>query len=411
MTPQAPQEAPKYDILSPVFFADPYPTLQRMQDEDPVYWHPLLHAWVLTRYDDVLRVIRDPAGFSARRVEQYGVGAPEHVQQQLAAYNAFLQTWVAFMDPPQHTRQRAIVAKAFTVQAVDRLRPRIERQTDELLAPLVARGEADLLADFAGPLPLVVLGELLGVPTGDAARLKQDVDRVVHLLGVGVATADAVEIGHQGVVALKEYFGRHIAEKRARPTEDLLSGLIEARVDGTGLDDEELTGMAAMLFLAGHDTTTHTIGNAVHVLLRHPEAMQALRQDPGLIDAACEELMRFDGPTVATFRRTLTAQDFGVEIPAGAFVLAHIGAANRDRRRFADPDRLELARPDAQRHLVFSNGVHTCPGAALARLELRIALRALLRTFSDIRLAGAPEWVPHMMVRGVKALPVTLMPA
>jgi cytochrome P450 len=414
MSVEAAAPEPKYDILSPTFFADPHPTLHRMRDEDPAYFHPLLRAWVLTRYDDVLRVVRDPGThFSARRVEQYGVGAPQGVRDKLQVYNQFLATWLNFLDPPEHTRLRAPLAKAFTVQAVERLRPRIQGIVDDLLATAKERGRIDYVAEFATPLPLLVFSELMGVPPADMGQIQAWIGAVMQLLGVGLPDASHVDAGHDGVVNLRAYFGAAIAERRVRPTEDLLSKLAEARVDGDRLSDDELVGMAVMLFLAGQDTNIHTQSGLMIGLLRMPDVLQRLRGEQGLTDAVLEELLRHDGPTFGTFRRAVVDQDGpgGVKIAAGDYILNCICAANRDPRRFPDPDHFDSERPD-NRHLQFSGGLHFCPGAAMSRLQIRIAIRSLLAEFSDIQIdADALEWVPGLMLRGVKALPLVLTPA
>ena len=413
LQPTAP--AVKYDILSPAFFADPYPTLRRMREEDPVFWHPLLKSWVLTRYGDIQRVLRDSKSeFSNSKVEQYGLGAPESVRDKLEVFNTFVSSWVAFMDPPNHTRLRALIARAFTVQAVERLRPRIQRAVDALLAAVRRRGRMDVVGDFAAQLPMIVFSELMGIPREDGERLREDALIVMSLFGAGIATAEAVESAYRGVMSYYEYFNAHIAARRSRSTEDLLSKLVEARVDGVGMTDHELVAMCVTLFLASQETTLYMVANAVNTLARHPEQAQRLREAPRLIDGALEELMRYDSPTFGTFRRAVVAiTDLpGGTIPAGDYVLSVLCSANRDGHRFPEPDRFDIERQDT-RHLSFSSGIHTCPGAALSRLEGRIAIQTLLRTFSELRLeSDAPlEWVPSMMVRGFKSLPVAVTPA
>ncbi len=411
---QQPAPALKYDILSPHFFADPYPTLRRMRADDPVYWHPLLRAWVLTRHADVQRVLRDTRSqYSNSKVEQFGVGAPDSVRDKLAVFNAFTSSWVAFVDPPGHTRLRALISRAFTVQAVERLRPRVQSAVDELLGAVRERGRMDVVADLAAPLPLVVFSELMGIPREDGPRLRNDAMDVMALFGAGIATAETVEAAYRGVMSYREYFSAHIAERRSHPTEDLLGKLVDARVDGGGLTDDELVAMCVTLFLASLETTLYMVANAVHTLLRHPDQMQRLREQPRLIDGALEELIRYDGPSFATFRRAVVdIPDLGDgKIAAGDYVLSVLVSANRDEARYPDPDRVDIERQDT-RHLAFSAGIHTCPGAALSRLEGRIAIDTLLRRFIDLKIEAEPlEWIPSVMVRGVKRLPVTMKSA
>jgi cytochrome P450 len=410
MSEQSPAQV-KYDILSPAFFADPYPTLDRMRTEDPIYWHPQLMSWVLTRYDDIQKVLRDAGSkFSAKRVEQYSVGAPEGVQDKLRVCNQFFAICVAFVDPPQHARLRALVSRALTVQAVERMRPLIQGMVDSLLAQARPRGRMDIIADFAGPLPLRVFAALMGVPEADLPRLKGYVAQINRLFGAGLVAAEDVEACHAGIVSFSEYFEAYIAQRRTSPTDDLLSSLIAARVDGTLLNDDELVAMAVTLMIGGHETTTNMITNGMLALLRHPDQLRKLRDDPQLLDSAIEEMMRYDGPTLSTFRRAVVDnEEFdGVKIAAGDFVLSMIYGANRDPRRFPEPDRFDIERPD-NRHMSFSGGIHTCPGAALSRLQARIAISSLLAAAPELRLdIDTLEYVPHMMIRGVHRLPVVL---
>ena len=410
MSQQSPAPV-KYDILSPAFFADPYPTLDRMRTEDPVYWHPQLMSWVLTRYDDIQKVLRDAGTkFSAKRVEQYSVGAPESVQDKLRVCNQFFGICVAFVDPPQHARLRALVSRALTVQAVERMRPQIQAMVDALLAGPLGRGRIDIIADLAGPLPLHVFAALMGVPEADIPLLKGYVAQINRLFGAGLVAAEDVEACHAGIVGFYEYFNAYIAQRRISPTEDLLSNLIAARVDNALLTDDELVAMAVTLMIGGHETTTHMIGNGVLALLRNPEQLRKLRETPELLDGAVEEMMRYDGPTLSTFRRAaVDNEEFdGVKIAAGDFVLSMLYGANRDPKRFTEPERFDIERPD-NRHMSFSGGIHTCPGAALSRLQARVAISSLLAAAPELRLdTDAPEWMPHMMIRGVRALPVIL---
>jgi pimeloyl-[acyl-carrier protein] synthase len=411
MTSSSPESAVKYDILSPAFVSDPHPTLHSMREQDPVYWHPLLHSWVLTRYADVVRVLRDDGShFSARRVEQYGVGAPESVQGKLRVCNEFIARWFAFVDPPEHTRLRSLITRAFNVQSIDRLRPRIAAIVDEVLTTCRERGEIELVADLAEPLPRVVFCELIGIPVEDLQVLDGHAGMIMGLLGAGLATAEVVEGSHAGVVALDDYFKRQIARRRGNPSDDLLSRLMETRVDDRGLSDDELVGICVTMMLGDHDTTTKLIANAAMTLIRLPDAAQRLREQPARIDGVIEEVMRYESPSFATFRRVVVDdEEFdGVKIKAGDFVLNVLCAANRDPRRFPEPDRFVLERPD-NRHLSFSGGAHTCPGALLARVAARAAIAGLFTRFSEVSLASdSLEWVPNLMLRGPRAVPLRL---
>jgi cytochrome P450 len=305
-------------------------------------------------------------------------------------------------DPPDHTRLRKLVNRAFTARTVSRLRPRIVEITDGLLEELARAGEADLLEAFAFPLPITVICELLGIPGADRDRFREWSNVLVSAAGperIGRASAE-----------MAEFLTDLVAAKRAAPTEDLLSGLVHVCYEGERLGMAELVSMAFLLLVAGHETTVNLIGNGMLALLRHPDQLAALRRDPSLLPNAVEEFLRYEGPVnLATLRFTTepVALD-GVEIPAGEFVLVSLLSANRDGTRFADPDTLDVRRP-AGGHLAFGHGIHYCVGAPLARLEAEIAIGRLLERFGDIRLAADPatlSWRDSTLMRGLETLPV-----
>jgi cytochrome P450 len=387
--------------MDPEFIADPYPTYHRLRAEDPVHLSPL-GFWVLTRYEDVLTALRDPrfgkeaiAAFVAAR---FGVVPPGTRLSMLDR------------DPPDHTRLRGLVSKAFTPRVVEILRPRVQRIVDSLLDPLQDAGSMDLIEDFAYPLPVIVICELLGVPVTDRERFKQ--------CGVDIARGlDAVwlppdsEVARRSVAArraLGDYFRELIAERRASPGPDLLSGLIAAEEAGDRLDEEELFATCILLLIAGHETTVNLIGNGTLALLRHPGELRRLREEPGLIGSAVEELLRYDGPVQRTAR--IPSEDVtigGRTIPAGEMVMPFIGAADRDPAHFPDPDRLDLGRAD-NRHIAFGWGIHFCLGAPLARVEGQIAIDTLVRRLPKLALATEkPEYRQSLTLRGLTALPVS----
>jgi cytochrome P450 len=391
----------QFNPMDPAFVADPYPMYRRLRSEDPVHQSPM-GFWVLTRYDDVVAALRDPrlakeaiASFVAAR---FGQPVPAMGFSMLDR------------DPPDHTRLRGLVSKAFTPRVVEGLRPRIQQIVDGLLDGVAAKGAMDLIEEFAYPIPVNVICEMLGVPVEDHERFKGwslDVARGLDLIWLGPDS----EVGRRSIAArqgLAEYFRGLIAERRAAPRADLLSGLIAAEEAGDTLSEVELLATCILLLIAGHETTVNLIGNGTLALLRNPDQLRRLREDPGLIGTAVEELLRYDGPVQRTAR--IPSEDVvigGRTIPKGEMVMPFIGAADRDPAQFPDPDRLDIGRSD-NRHIAFGWGIHFCLGAPLARIEGQIAINTLLRRLPRLALAtDHPEFRQSLTLRGLKALPVT----
>ena len=311
-------------------------------------------------------------------------------------------------DPPDHTRLRTLVSKAFTPRAIESLRGRIEQMVDALLDVAVDRGEMDLIADLAYPLPASVICEMLGVPLQDRDRLREwSADIARSLDAVIVSDPEVIARANAAGVALREYFERLVAERRRAPRADILSGLIAAEEAGDRLSTDELFATVILLFLAGHETTANLIGNGMLALLRHPAELARLRDDPALIESAVEELLRYDSPVQRVSRITTADVVIGDRtIPAGSLAMALLAAANRDPAYFPDPDRLDVARRD-NRHLAFGSGIHFCLGAPLARLEGRIVFAALLAPLPPPRARHRPRRVaPDLRPPRPRALPV-----
>ncbi|KOG25194.1 MULTISPECIES: cytochrome P450 family protein [Streptomyces] len=378
------------------FTANPYPYYAKLREAGPVHEVRMpdgFQFWLVVGHEEGRAALADPR--LAKSPSVIGVRPPEE---------DIIGVHLLAADAPDHTRLRRLVTAEFTGRRVEGLRPRIERLTHELADAMEPAGRADLVDAYAFPLPITVICELLGVPAEDRDTFR----RWSHEL--------VVPTGERGIQEALEGFGGYLDEliedKRcAGPADDLLSGLIAARAeDGDRLSGPELRAMAYLLLIAGHETTVNLISNTVRNLLTHPEQLAALRADPDLLDGAIEESLRYDGPVeTGTFR--FTREDVtlgGREIPAGQSVLVGIGALDRDPARFSDPDRFDIRR-DTRGHLAFGHGIHYCLGAPLARLEGRIALRTLLDRFPDLALdpEGAPwEWLPGLLMRGVRALPV-----
>lgn len=365
-----------------------------------------LRVWLVTRYDDALNVLTDPRLrndiHTARAVIAHNRTASGPSRTRLPDE---LAMHMLNSDPPDHTRLRALVAKAFTARTVERLRPRIEQITEELLAAMAGRDIADLMRSLAIPLPITVICELLGVPEADRAELRQRSEVFVSAPG-GAAMNEA----SRSMVA---YLTTLIASKRDRPGDDLLTALIQVRdSDGAALSEAELVSMASLLVVAGHETTVNLIGNAVLALLRQPDQLAALRADPALLPGAVEEFLRYESPVgIATMRYTTEPVQLGeVTVPGDAVVLVSLGTANRDRGQLADADRLDITRGPTH-HLAFGHGIHFCVGAPLARLEARVAIGRLLDRFPDLALAVDPSeirWKDSVFLHGLAELPVRL---
>jgi pimeloyl-[acyl-carrier protein] synthase len=392
----------QFNPMDPEFVADPYPMYQRLQADDPVHHSPL-GFWVLTRYADVIASLRDPrlikepiAAFAAAR---FGMTVPPGIGLSMLD-----------RDPPDHTRLRGLVSKAFTPKALERLRPDIQQIVNTLLDKVERHGEMDLIDEFAYPLPVNVICDMLGVPVKDHERFKQwglDIARGLDAIMLP-PDSEVLQRSIAGRRALAEYFRELIAERRAAPRDDMLSALIAAEEAGDKLNEDELLATCLLLLVAGHETTVNLIGNGTLALLRHPAELRRLREAPGIIGTAVEELLRFDGPVQRTAR--IPSEDIvigGRTIPKGELVMPFLGAADRDPAQFPDPHRLDLTRAD-NRHIAFGMGIHFCLGAPLARMEGQIAINTLLKRLPKLALAtDKPTFRQSLTLRGLQSLPVS----
>jgi pimeloyl-[acyl-carrier protein] synthase len=396
----------EFNPFLPEVHEDPYPLYHRLRATDPVHRSPL-GFWVLTRHADVLAVLRDPRmSRDPRRSERVALlRATAEVDELLAAEEAAPS--MLFVDPPDHTRLRTLVNKAFTPAAVERLRPRVEELVAGLLDRAAGAGAMDVVEELAYPLPVTVICELFGVPEADRDRFRAWSRGLVHLLDPLVA-ADALERALHARQALRGYLGGLIAERRAHPAGDLLTALIAAEDQGHQLSEAELVSMCVLLLVAGHETTVNLIANGMLALLRDPGARAPLQADAALARSAVEELLRYDSPVQFTSRHALEDLDVGGRrVRAGETVVAVLGAANRDPAQFPDPDRLDLARAP-NRHLAFGGGIHFCLGAPLARMEAAVAIPAMLARLPGLEQGpGPPLRRDTVTLRGLASLPVT----
>ncbi|HET7483736.1 MAG TPA: cytochrome P450 [Actinomycetota bacterium] len=392
-----------FDPFDPEFKRDPYPTYHSLRETDPVHETPLGN-YVLTRYADVVSILRDPSMSSDFRnsttYAQFREMSPTLFEDR--------QPSLLFLDPPDHTRLRTLVNKAFTARRIEQLRDRVDEVVDELLGRARTGGEMDVVEDLAYPLPVTVISEMLGVPAEDHRLFRSWSQDLVATLDP-IVPPDRVERAMRSSDAFREYFRALIAQRRSAPSDDLLSALIEAEDQGKQLTEEELLITLVLLLVAGHETTVNLISNGVFALLTNRDQWERLVADPSLIRTAIEELLRFDSPVQFIGRVAMHDLELdGVSIDKGKELIGLLGAANRDPGQFADPDRLDITRSD-NRHLAFSGGAHFCLGASLARLEGQIAIGALAREFPAMELIDtAPPHRETMTLRGLASLKVAI---
>jgi cytochrome P450 len=392
-----------YHLLDPEVLANPYPLFHRLRAEDPVHWDPFLHAWVVTRYQDVVTVLHR---YSAQRTP-----TPEQLSEMgLASLNPIAQLMVKqmlFMDAPSHTRLRSLASYAFSPQRVQVLRGHIQDIANRLLDKVEGNGRMDVIADLAEPLPCIVTAEMLGVPVEDYQQLKAWSQDFAEMLGNFQHNPDRVPKILKSVGEMTAYFRSAMQEQRVHPRDGLVRSLMEAEVQGDRLSEEEVIANCIVTMVGGQETTTNLIGNGVLSLLRNPSQLGKLRSDLSLIPSAVEELLRYESPSQHTARLAPEDTVLGEKrIRKRQAVIAVMAAGNRDPERFPDPDRLDITRTD-NRHLAFGWAAHFCFGAALARIEGQTAFELMLRRLSDWTLEPGPlVWRTNLGLRGLTSLPI-----
>jgi len=392
-----------YELLDPEVLANPYPLYRRLREESPVYWDPFLCAWVVTRYRDVVHVLRH---YSAGRTP-----TPQQLDAMgLMAVSPIAQVMVKqmlFMDAPAHTRLRSLAASAFSPARVAALKSHVSEIVERLIDRVAANGRMELIADFAAPLPAIVTAEMLGVPVEDHEQLKDWSADFAEMLGNFQHNPDRVARVAKSVAEMTAYFYGRMDELRRNPRPGLVHSLMTAEIQGERLTGEEVVANSIVTMVGGQETTTNLIGNGLLTLLRHPLEMRRLMDDPSMIPAAVEELLRYESPSQHTARLAPEDTELGGQrIAKRQAVIVVMGAANRDPEQFPDPDRLDLGRKE-NRHLAFGWAAHFCFGAALARIEAQTAFEALFRRLPNLQLEPGPlEWRENLGLRGLKALPV-----
>ena len=392
-----------FQLLDPAVHADPYPFYKRLREQAPVTWDPFMHTWVVTRYEDVMTVLHrfsadrtpDPKKMEALGLPSLGPVADVMARQML------------FLDAPAHTRLRKLCSSAFTPRRVEAMEEQIEDIARGLIDQSLGRGAMDVIADFAEPFPAIVTAGLLGVPLEDHRQLKAWSADFAEMLGNFQHNPDRIHGVLRSVAAMTGYFRDAIREQERRPREGLIRSLMDAEVDGSRLSEDEVIANTIVTMVGGQETTTNLIGNGLLTLIRTPEKMRQMREQPEIMASAVEELLRFETPSQHTARIAPADTVIGGKlIRKGEAVMAVMAAGNRDPERFSNPDELDLTRAD-NRHLAFGWAAHFCFGAALARMEARIAFTALLGKLEDIRLSSEQlEWRNNSGLRGLKALSI-----
>ena len=409
----------EFNALDPALAADPFPKYEELRRAGRLLWFPLVGGraqrvvpegealpgiWTITRYDDCMALLRDDRVSSdPMKSELFQIVMKTMLGGESPA-TQLVRHLLLFMDPPDHTRLRALANAAFSRKAVEELRPRINDLVDELLD---AGGEIDLVSDFAYPLPVTVIAEMLGVPLADRDMFGAWSRELVDLFGTEDVSSESTQRGNDAIVAMNEYFTALADERRTRPRDDLLTAFVEVEDKGERLTHEELLATCLILLIAGHETTANLIGLGTLALLRDPGALSRVRDDPGLVPTLVDELLRYDSPVQATARTTLAPIEVaGTVIPEAQRVLVLLGSANRDPEKFDDPDRV-IPERSPNPHLSFGGGIHFCLGAPLARLEARIAFAKLVQLPLEL-VSEELEWRRTFPIRGLRSLRVAL---
>jgi cytochrome P450 len=397
-----------YGLVAPEIFTNPHPLYHMLRYNEPVYWSELLNAWLLTRYDDVVAALRDPRFSNAARRAVGTAMMPPETRLRMAPIDAFLRLWILNMDDPEHHTFRVLLSKAFTPRAMDAMQPRILETTDELLDAAAKAGGMEFVSQFAHPLPVRIIGEIFGVPREGREQLAEWSRHISAFFELGPGRAEILDNMILAIEELTSYLRKIVDENRRLPKDNILGALIRAEEEGRLLSESQLLATCGMILFAGHDSTVNLLSNGLLLLLQHPDQLELLKANPELIRSTVEECLRYEPPVMRHDR--VLIEDVNIDgrvLRAGQRVILGIGAANRDPKRFPNPDRFDIRRKNHDRHLTFGYGAHACIGAALSCAQAEIALTRLLERFPRVHLGREPfVWRQHFNFRGLRKLPV-----
>ena len=397
-----------YDPTDEAIRRNPFPLYEALQEHDPIHWSQAIRSWIITRYDDVRQVALSPT-MSSDRLRPFYEAQRDDRREILSGVMRYLNEWLVFKAPPEHTRLRKMMNGVFSMPMVQSLAPQIRRTVDGLYAELPHGQPFDFMQEVAVLLPAYVILDMMGVPRADFRMIKEWSDDLRLFIGTSRADEDKYRKARSGADQMSAYFRSLIAQRRSQLSDDVISKMLLAQDDRGGLSEDELIAMCMLVLFGGHETTTNLLGSAVVAMLEYPEQQQLLRDKPELIDSAVEEFLRYDGPSNSIARVVAVDHELhGKALRAGDRVFAMINAANRDPRRFERPHVLDIER-SPNRHLTFGQGLHFCLGAPLARLEAKVCLGALVSGFSSMRLGpGDVHWIDALVMRGPSSLPLVL---
>ncbi|HEX8451657.1 MAG TPA: cytochrome P450 [Longimicrobium sp.] len=399
-----------YGLVSGDVFNNPHPLYHVLRYAEPVHWSEVLNAWVLTRYDDVVAALKDPRLSSAMRRAVASSQLPPEVRAKMEPIDRFLALWVLNLDDDEHLRLRRMLSRAFSPRAIARMKPLIEQTASELLDAVQARGEMDFVPQYAQPLPVRAVAEMLGVPLEDRPRLAAWSRDIGTFFALGPSRMEVLDAMVRAFTEMTDYLRGIVAGLRTTGSDTVLGSLAreEEEEGGHALSEDQLLATGVMLLFAGHDSTVNLIGNGMLCLFQHPEQRARLKADPALIATAVDEFLRYESPVMRHDR--VAREDFelhGHTIRARQRVIMVLGAANRDPARWENPDRLDVGRADARQHTTFGGGPHACLGASLAVAQAQTALSMALERLPRLRLAGEYRWREHFNFRGLQTLPVS----
>lgn len=397
-----------YGLVTAEIFTNPHSIYHMLRYAEPVHWSEVLNSWVITRHDDVVACLKDPRLSNAMRREIGTASLSPELKKKMAPIDRFLLLWVLNLDDPEHHKLRVLLSKGFTPRSIENMRERIVDIANELIDAALPHGKMDFVKDFAHPLPVRVIAELFGVPEEGRELLKGWSKHISAFFELGPARPEILDNMNRSVKEMTDYLRIVVNENRKKPKDNVLGLLIRAEENGVTLTEDQLLATCVMILFAGHDSTVNLLGSGMLMLLQHPDQLRLLKNNPSLVRNATEEFLRYESPVMRHDR--VAREDFelrGQKIQARDRVKLILGAANRDPEVFSNPDRLDITRPNANRHTTFGHGAHGCLGGSLSGLQAEIAFNLLLERLPGISLGAEPySWRTHFNFRGLQTLPV-----